>query len=282
MALPEGWRFELRKKADPEKLLFWIKDAGGNAVVGAYSFYRFDFSIDPSRATEVTARSMQDRHGPVEARRTEIDGKEAHIVLSGMGDDRRRWIMANIYEGSSAFSSVKLSVDGDYLRRNPRVPYAIFNSIKTVPGQLSERRVKGSFSFKCDDGSARWLSDSSAAWGQKGFRVTVGEGDDGFMAGISQVSTLRFEDIFNMKYFRRGEQATEIQIAGKVYPARALLPAMRVGELAIMAFMFKHDGKDYMLTLGQTLREGGEADIENLHKNDDVLRVLNTNFYFDG
>jgi hypothetical protein len=282
MALPEGWRFHRRKKEDPKTIRLWIQDTGGKAVTGAYLFSHFEFALSPTRTTEVYAKSAMKNFDQKEVHRTEIDGDEAYVV-SGVKDEHNlQRLSALIYEGKSSISEITLLIDSGFSAKNPRLPYEIFNSYKLMPRQMSERRMKGSFSFKCNDGSMEWLDDSDGKWESHGFSVTGKLGADDYIIGIRQVSTTRFQDFLKMERFQKEEYNTEIHLAGAAYPARAIVRDSRDDKHVHAAYFFKHNGKDYLLSVFRAFPVYRETDANNVHREPEVVRVLDTNFYFDG
>ena len=191
MALPEGWTFKHRRPEDAEGIFFWIRDTGGNAVMGAYSYKHFEAELFPPKATEifvgVAMKDLTEREG----RKTEIDGTEAHVVTGVKQDRDAKRITALIYDsfaGKSDLSEITIIGDRSYLGQNQALPFNIFSTYKIMPRQLAERRLKGSFSFKCDDGAAEWMDDITGKWQKKGFNVYSQLGKDGLMIGGHTVS----------------------------------------------------------------------------------------------
>ena len=282
MALPEGWHFKRRKKGEPEGVRLWIHDTGGNAVMGAYAFKHFDFPIAPSRATEVYAGIAMNGFEQKEAHRTEIDGNETHVILGAKEDTGKQRLSALIYEGQNAISDITLSVDPGYFAKNPHLPYAIFNSYKVMPRQVSERRIKGSFSFRCDDGSLEWFDDHAGKWESGGFAVAGKLGGELVIISIRQVSTARFQDFFKMERFQSQETAAELHFAGKTYPARVIVRDSRADKHVHAAYLFQHAGKDYLLDVFRAFTEYRPTDARSLHDEPEIRRALEARFYFDG
>ena len=285
MALPEGWRFQRRSEDDPKDVALWIHDTGGNAVSGAYLHTHFDFAISPARATGVYADKVLSRYKNKEARRTEIDGSEAHVLQAMSGETGKKRVSTLIYEGSRSIRNIDditLLFDPAYLAQNPGVPTAIASSFKIMPGKMAERRIKGSFSFRCQDGTLEWLDDSSKKWQAAGFSIIGKAGDNGVIVGVSRVSTTRFQDFFKTEMFQPGEIQTELHFAGKVFPARALVGAWKEDRATKVAYMFQHEGKDYLVEVFLKLHGDGELEGKNLLNDKDVRRILDTSFYFDG
>jgi hypothetical protein len=285
MALPEGWRFKRRREEDPKGVSLWIHDTGGNAVSGAYSFNHFDFAISPLRATGVYADKLMGGYKEKEARRTEIDHSEAHVVKGVSRETGQQRISTLIFQGSSsirAINDITLLADPSYLAQNPGLPHAIANSFKLMPGQMAERRIKGSFSFRCHDGTMDWLDDSTLKWQTAGFSVIGKAGDAAVVIDIGQVSTARFQDFFKLERFQPGEIATELHFAGRVFPARAVIGLPNEKKNVKVAFLFKHEGKDYLLGIFRKLQGDEDVDAANLHKDKGIRRVLDESFYYNG
>jgi hypothetical protein len=144
---------------------------------------------------------------------------------------------------------------------------------------MSERRIKGSFSFKSDDGSLEWLDDSTRKWQTNGFSVIGKVGGESVILEVSQVSTTRFQDFFKLERFQAAEIATELHLAGKTFAARAIVSEGREGKNAQAVFMFKHQGKDYMLDIFRVLSEHDAADARSLHNDKAIRHALDTSFY---
>lgn len=285
MALPEGWHFKRRQEGDPKGVSLWLHDSGGNAVLGAYSFNYFDFPISPIRATSVYAEKVMDAFKGKEAHRTEIDHREAHVVTGVNRQTGQQRISTLIFQGGRsirAINEITLLVDPGYLAQNPGIPRAISSSFKLMPGQMAERRIKGSFSFRCLDGTMDWLDDSTRLWQTAGFSVIGKAGDAAVIIEIAQVSTTRFQDFFKLEHFRAGEIQTELHFAGKAYPARAIITLPNEQGTIKVAYLFKHEGKDYLLGIFRKVKGDEQADAAKLHEEKGLRRVLDESFYFDG
>jgi len=85
-----------------------------------------------------------------------------------------------------------------------------------------------------------------------------------------------------MERFQKEEYDTEIHLAGTVYPARAIVRDSREDNHVHAAYFFKHDGKDYLLSVFRAFPVYRETAAHNVHQEPEVVRVLDTNFYFEG
>jgi len=282
MALPEGWFFRARRKSDPKQILFWIHNAGGK-VIGAYRVEHVDFSLSGPRVAERFAKTVMKDFGDITVQRTDVDNSEAYIV-NGVKDGRLQrvtgLILDNNVRNGTVLSEITFVDDKAYVDQNLRAFYTILNTLKTTPHSLSERKLKGSFSFKSDDGSFQWISDEHGRWQQKGFTVVGPVGNGALFISIQQVATARFADFYKMELFDPKEIQTELHFAGNSYPARAIHRAVSKEEKASTVFLFKHEGKDYMLKLYRSKTPPDTLD-PAIHEIPEVRAVLETKFYFD-
>jgi hypothetical protein len=279
MALPEGWRFKARKKENAEDILFFIKDTGSNTVSGGFRYHRFDFSIAISQVLPAYIKNTMGDLSDKELAKTEIDGREAYIFQgTSKGDSQRA--SAFIQQGTQGISEITLFADLGYFTRDPSIAYTIFNSYQFMPRGISERRLKGMFSFKCDDGLMRWYSDTDGPWVSKGF-LASGKLDGSFvMLEIAEVKTARFSDFFKLDQLSIKEFETVVHIAGKSFPAQAM--GDESDKNVWVSYIFKHDGKHYRMEVYRSIENSKVADVRKLHEEPEIRRALDTYFYFNG
>jgi hypothetical protein len=283
MALPDGWSFKRKKQTDAKQIMFWIRDTGGDNVTGAYSFERLAFSVDGTRATERLAPLTMKGFDDLEGHRTEIDSTESYII-DGVKEDRR-WrkvsgVLYGHFDQGTALSDITFLGDKAYVDQNMRVLYTIMNTFKLVPRNLSERKLKGSFSFKCDDGTVQWLDDEAGKWQEKGFTV-AGAVDNGVLfAGVRRVSTTRFADFLKMSMFDPHEFDTTLHLAGASYPARAVHRYDTDKNFASTVLFFKHEGRDYLLEVSRAFKSPPGTVDPAMQDLPEARRVLDSMFYF--
>jgi hypothetical protein len=284
MALPDGWSFQRRKDTDAKPIMFWIHDAGGHGVTGAYGFEHVDFPVGGPRAVERLTQLKMKEFSDIVAQRTELDSSEAYVV-QGREDSKgwRRiseWIFGHPAVGTD-LSDITFIGDKAYVDQNERVLYTILGTFKVMPPGLSERKLKGSFSFKCDDGTFSWLDDDARRWEEKGFTVSGPfEGNGGLIVGIRRVTTTRFADFIKMELFDPKELETVLHFAGGSFPARAVHRSDPDKKIASTVLMFKHQGKDYMLDLFRGYRTYPDSVDPAMHDAPAVRAVLDGKFYF--
>lgn len=278
MALPEGWRFKGKAKEDAKDILFFIKDTGSNTVTGALRYNSFDYPVAVSRAAPIYAEKAMDGYSDKTIAKTEIDGWESYVIQGSWKDEKQR-ASALIQQGKQGISEITLIADPGYFTRDPSTAYTVFNSYKFMPRGISERRIKGMFSFKCGDGSMQWYSDLDDVWDVKGF-VAAGTLAGEFVAlDIAEVKTPRFSDFFKLEKLSVKEFETEVHIAGKSFPARAVADEEQNHVWA--GYIFKYGGKDYRLEVYRTIKQSKPADVQKLHEASEIRRALDTYFYFN-
>jgi hypothetical protein len=283
MALPEGWSFQRRKEADAKPIMFWIRDTGSRGVTGVYSFEHVGFPIGGPRATERLAQLKMKGFGDVVAQRAEIDNSEAYVV-EGVEDQKgwRRiseWIFGHPASGTD-LSDITFIGDKAYVDQNQRALYGILSTFKIVPRGLSERKLKGSFSFKCDDGTFSWVDDDTHRWREKGF-VVSGRTDDGDVTvSIARVTTTRFADHLKMERFDSKELETELHLARSSFPARAIHGYDPDKKVASTVLMFNRAGRDYMLQLYRGFKTPPDTVDPAVHDAPAVRAALDSKFYF--
>jgi hypothetical protein len=280
MALPEGWRFKATKKEDAEDILFFIKDTGSNTVSGALRYNRFDYPVSVSRAAPIYAEKAMDGFSNKEIAKTEIDGRESYVIQGSWKDEKQR-ASALIQQGAQGISDITLIADPGYFTRDPSTAYTIFNSYKYMPRDISERRIKGTFSFKCDDGKMDWFNDTDGTWDVKGFVVGGDLAGEFVVLGIAEVKTSRFSDFFKLETLSVKEFEAEVHIAGKSFPARAVADESQEEKNVWASYLFKHGGKDYRMQVYRTTKLSKAADIRKLHEEPAIRRALDTYFYFN-
>jgi proteasome lid subunit RPN8/RPN11 len=284
MAVPEGWSFRRKKDSDAKQIMFWIHDTGGNSVTGAYAFEHIGFSIGGPRATERLAQFKMKNFSDIVAQRTEIDNTEAYIVQGANEPKSLRkitgWVFGHPNTGTD-LSDISFIGDRAYVDQNQRVLYTILNTFKVMPRGLSERKLKGSFSFRCDDGAFGWVDDVAGRWQQKGFAV-AGPVDDngGLVVSIRQVMTTRFADFIKMDLFNPREFETVLHFAGNSFPARAIHRNDPDKKIASTVLLFKHEGKDYMLELFRSFKTHPETIDPAMHDAPATRAALDSKFYF--
>jgi hypothetical protein len=284
MALPEGWSFQSRKTSDPKQIMFWIRDTGSRGVTGVYGFEHVGFPVAGPRAVERMAEVKLKDFSDVVAQRTELDNFEAYVV-QGV-DDRKgvrrisEWIFGHPSTGTD-FSEITFLADKAYIDQNQRALYGILGSFKIVPRGLSERKLKGTFSFRCDDGSFSWVDDDGRRWQEKGFSV-AGRIDDngGAVISVARVTTTRFNDFLKMELFNPQEQSTVLHFANGAFPARAVHRNDPGQKVASTALMFNRAGKDYLVTVFRTYHTHPESIDPAMHDDPAIRAVLDSKFYF--
>jgi hypothetical protein len=280
MALPEGWRFKRREKDDAKNVRFYIKDTGSNTVTGVYRYDSVDFPIAVSKVAHGFADKGMDEFSDKTIAKTEIDGREAYVVHGTWKDDKQRASVL-IQQGTQGVSEITLLADPGYFTRDPSTAYTIFNSYQFMPPALSERRIKGMYSFKCDDGSMSWFDDTDHPWESSGFVVSGTFNDEFVVLGITEVKTSRLSDFFKVDQMSVKEFETEVHIAGKSFPARAVGNHSEEKKTVSMHYIFNRDGKDYRMHVYRTTEQSKVADARSLHEEPMIRRALDTYFYFD-
>jgi hypothetical protein len=278
MALPEGWRFKRRDKEDPKEVLFFIKDTGSNTVTGALRYNSFDYPVAVSRAAPIYAEKAMDGFSDKANAKTEIDGRESYVIQGSWKDEKQR-ASALIQQGQYGISDITLIADPGYFTRDPSTAYTIFNSYKFMPRGISERRIKGMFSFKCDDGNMEWFNDIDGVWDVKGFAVGGNLAGEFVVLDLTEVKTPRFSDFFKLENLSVKEFETEVHIAGKNFPARAVADEEQKHVWA--GYVFKYGGKDYRLEVYRTTKQSKAADVRKLLEEPEIRRALDTYFYFN-
>jgi hypothetical protein len=278
MALPEGWRFKARELDDVEDILFFIRDTGSNTVTGALRYTHFNFPINVSHIAQPYADKAMKQFSDKQLAKTEIDGREAYVI-QGTSNDKMQRISTLIQLGTQGVIDITLAADTGYFTREQSTVYTLFNSYQFVPPSLSERRIRGAFSFRCEDGSMEWMDDIDNAWALKGFEVSGTLADEYVVLGIAEVKTQRFSDFLKVEDMSIKEFDTEVHIAGKHFPAKA------VGDeydlRFSMYYLFEHGGKAYRMFVYRTALELPVADARKLHEEPEIRRALDTYFYFD-
>lgn len=285
MALPEGWTFKRSStKKDDEPILFEIQDDNKGKVVGSFRYHHFDYAVSLPRLAQGYGKLAMTGLIDKEAFATSVDNHDAYLLRGKKEDTGLERMSLLVLDGPEDVHDISLaSVESNYFTSNPQVANTIFNSYKIVPWDLSERRIKGSFSFRCDDGSMRWIDDEKTLFLSKGFSVGGPLGRDYLMVAISQVSTKRFERFLNLARFNIPEFETEVRFAGTTYKARAVAHDGREkGKGAWSYFIFDHAGQTYALDIFRKFEENREMDIKTMHTDEAITRVLDTYFYFNG
>jgi hypothetical protein len=285
MALPDGWWFQRRQETDAERLLFWIHDTGGNSVTGALGFERVNFAVSGQRLAERFAEiGMKDFTDKV-VHRTEIDNTEA-FILHGERESMR-WhrvtgLIVDNFSTGAGVSDITFLGDKGYFDQNQAVIYTVLNTFKVMPRGQSERKIKGAFGFRCDDGSFGWLDDQNTRWLKKGFAIAGPVDGGNLIIGVGEVSTTRFADLLKMDLFDPQEIQTTLHVAGGSYPARAVIRNEPKKKLVSIALVFKREGKDYMLDLFRSFKNRSDSMDPMLHEIPEFRTVLDRYFYFDG
>jgi hypothetical protein len=282
MALPEGWFFRRRDESDPKQVKFWIHNAGGK-VIGAYRFEHVDFSISGPRVAERLVEIVMKDFSDIKIQRTNVDNAETYIINGLKNGGMQRitgLILDNNVRNGTALSEITFVEEKAYFDQDPRVFYTVLNTFKTTPYSLSERRLKGSFSFKSDDGSFEWITDERGRGQQKGFTVAGPMGNGVLFITIQQVATAHFSDLYKMERFDPKEIETVLHFAGSSYSARAIHRVVSKEEKASTVFWFKHKNNNYMLSLYRSKTPAGTLD-PAIHEIPEVRTVLETKFYFD-
>lgn len=280
MALPQGWRFMAKEEKDPKDILFLIKDTGSNTVAGHLRYAGFDQPVAVSGVVQYYANEGMNKFSDRQIAKTEIDGKEAYVV-QGTWENGAQRSSALIQVGTQGIMDITLFTDPGYLTREPSTVYTIFNSFEIMPKRLSERRIKGMFSFKCEDAIMQWVTDNDIAWGVKGFRVSGNVAGEYLGIDINEVKTSSFEDLLKLERMTIKEFATQVQLAGQSFPAKAIGREEKEKQYVMMYFLFKHGGKNYYMHLYRPTGKLKVADIQTLHQEPEIRRALDTYFYFD-
>jgi hypothetical protein len=281
MALPEGWRF---KAASPEEkemkdVRFFIKDTGSNTVTGALRYTGFDHPVPVSRLAPLYAEKAMSEFSNKEIAKTEIDGEESYVV-QGTWTDQKQRASALIQQGPKGISDITLIADPGYFTRDPSTAYTIFNSYQFMPRGISERRIKGAFSFKCDNGSMEWFNDTDGTWDTNGFVVSGRLAGEFVVLGITEVKTSRFSDFFKLERLSIKEFETEVHIAGMSFPARGIGNESSEKKLVSMHYLFKHGGKSYRMHVYRTTELSTVVEAQKLHEEPEIRRALDAYFYF--
>ena len=280
MALPEGWRFKATKPEDSKDIRFFIHDTGSNTVIGSLRHTHFDFPVSVSRLALVYADKAMSSFSDKEIAKAEIDGRESYVI-QGTWDDKKQRASALIQQGSQGISDITLIADPGYFTRDPSTAYTIFNSYQFMPRGISERRIKGSFSFKCDDGNLHWLNDTDGTWDSKGFVVSGTLAGEFVVLGISEVKTPRLSDFLKLDVLAVKEFETEVHIAGMSFPARAAGDESAEKKNVWVDYIFKHGGKHYRMQVYRTTDKSKAADARKLHEEPEIRRALDTYFAFN-
>lgn len=285
MALPEGWTFKRNlTKKDDESVLFGIQDDSTGKVMGSFRYHHFDYAVSLPRLAQGYGKLAMTGFIDKEAFATSVDNHDAYLLRGKKEDTGLERMSLLVLDGPEDVHDISLaSVESNYFTSNPQVANTIFNSYKIVSWDLSERRLKGSFSFRCDDGSMHWGNDKNDQIHSKGFSVGGPLGRDYLIVGISQVSTKRFERFLNLARVNIPEFETEVRFAGTTYKARAVARDGREKDkLATSYFIFDHAGQTYALDIYRKFEENREMDIKTMHTDEAITRVLDTYFYFNG
>ncbi len=283
LTLPDGWSFGRKKDADAKTILFWIRDTGGNSVTGTVVFEHVDVVAGGPVAAERLALFSMKGMTDIEAQRTEIDNTEAYIVQSLNEPKRMRristWILGHPTVGTD-LTGIHLFGDKTYVEQNQSLLYGIPGSFRVVPRGLSERKIKGAFSFSCDDGAFTWLDDDTGRWRQKGYVVAGRAGDGILFIGIKQVTTTRFVDFIKTELFNPREFETVLHFAGETFPARAIHRNDPDKKIMSTVLLFKRGGKDYMLDVLRTYKTYPDTDEPTMHDSPAIRPALDTHFHF--
>lgn len=280
-ALPEGWSFRRRRDTDAERIKLWIHDTGGNKATGAYGWEFLRFPISGSRAAEKYAEITMKEFSDTTVQRTEIDDTEAYLFQSVKGDMKWRRLTAVLFDSSPEGTGVSdITFLGDEQSFDSRTLHGIIGTFKFMPRGLSERKIKGSFSFKSDDGALVWADDYNDRVMKKGFRVIGKVPNGSVILAVAQVSTRRFGDFLNMKLFTSAEIQTTLRLAGGSYPARAVHRDDEKKKIASTVYLFERAGRDYMFEVFRGFDASPGPVDPAMHEDVDIVALLEKKFYF--
>jgi hypothetical protein len=280
MALPEGWRFKGRRSEDPKDILLFIEDTGSNTVNGGLRYTRFDTPVSISRVANYYANEVMGKFSDRQIAKTELDGEEAYIV-QGTWENGNQRASALIQQGRQGLLDITLITDPGYITREPGTIYTIFNSYQFMPQGISERRIKGMFSFKCDDSTLEWRDDARGTWVVHGFGVSGDVAGTYLGINIEEVKTARFEDFIKPERMTIKEFETEVHFAGKSFPAKAIGRVDTEKKYVMVYFLFKHGGKQYLMYYYRPTEAVQVANPLTFHQEPEIRRALDTYFYFD-
>jgi len=284
MALPEGWSFQYRKPTDAKPILLWMRESGADNVTGAYAYESVKASVGGALAVERLVELKMKSFSDIVAERTEIDHSEAYIVR-GKNDARRwgridGWVFGHPGEGTE-LSQITFLGDKTYVEQHQRVLYTILNTFKVMPRGLSERKLKGSFSFKSDDNTFSWLTDIKGRWQEKGFVVGgPADGNGRLLLSVRQVTTTRFADFINMAVFDPKEFETELHLAGSRFPARAIHRNNADRKSASTVLLFNREGRNYLVEVMRTYDTHPDTIDPAMHDAPLTRAALDSRFYF--
>jgi len=283
-ALPEGWHFQRRRDTDAERIKLWIHDTGGNKVTGAYGWEYVKVPISGPIAAERYADLTMKEFTQKSVQRTEIDGTESYLYQGVNEDHRWKRLSAVLFDTSggegTSLSDVTFLGDLATFDQDARTLYAILGTFKIMPRDLSERKIKGTFSFKCDDGALVWVDDESNKLIKKGFKVFGKVPNGSVILVVGQISTTRFADFLNMKLFSDEETSMTLRFAGGTYEARALHGDHPTKKNASTVYLFKHEGQDYMLEIFRGFDTSPGPVSAPMHEAPEILALLDRKFYF--
>lgn len=282
MAAPEGWHFHSKKKDDPKEILFWISDKGANSTHGVVRMNQLDFTpnlqlIGPKYA-ELAMTNFIDK----EIRETELDGYPTQIVTGRRNDGSAERVSALVSTSSTNLVEITFASSSNQLLANPSVPYSILNSYKLMPGGLSARHIRDSFSFRCDDGHWFWIDDIARTFMKNGFTVGGAVDRSLVLIDVGQVSTNQFRDLFKLEMFDVPEHEVEIHLAGQTFTARSIGRHANDARHTSAKFFFKHKGRDYLLGINWTSKQSEPMDPKSLHEHPAIREALDDYFSFAG
>lgn len=282
MAAPEGWHFHSKEKDQSDEVLFWIRDNGSNSIQGVVRLNKLDFYPDlrllAPRYGELAMAKFNDK----EVHETEIDGFPSQIITGKHQEDSTERMSALVSTGSTNLVEVTFASRSQQLLANPSLPYSILNSYKLMPGNLSARYIRDSFSFRCDDGQWIWINDMARAFMKGGYTVAGLVNRSLVLVDVAQVSTTQFRDLYKMQVFDVPEFETEIHLAGQAFPARAIGHHVDSNKHTSSAFLFKHANKDYLLGITWVSKKSEPAEPKTMHELPAIREVLDKYFTFAG
>ncbi|UQA55968.1 hypothetical protein [Polyangium aurulentum] len=280
MALPDRWNFKKKEKDDDKSTWFQIEFNGRESVRGAFRFNHFEFPVSLNRVSEKYGDLAMSKFIEKELHRTEIDQKDAFVIFGKLEEPSLQRASTVIALDESNLAEITLVGESQYFTTKPQLAYAISNTFKIMPGDLSERRLKGTFSFKCDDGTMRWVDDVLGPYRSKGFSVG-GRLDNGYvLLGVAQVATTRFNDVVKQSQFDVPEFETDLRFAGATYRARAIAHTDLTKNFMHSVFFIKHQGQDYLVTVFRGYDSGHDTDAKEMHTVPAIQEALDKYFYF--
>lgn len=282
MAAPEGWHFHTKEKGQSDDVLLWIRDNGSNSIQGVVRLNKLDFHPDlrllAPRYGELAMAKFSDK----EVHETEIDGYPSQIISGKHNEDSAERISALVSTGSTNLIEITIGSRSHQFLANPSLPYSIINSYKLMPGNLSARHIRDSFSFRCEDGKWIWINDLARTYMKAGY-TAAGIVDGALvLVDVARVSTTHFRDLYKVEAFDVPEYETEIHLAGQTFPARAIGHHVDKNQHTSAEFLFKHGNNDYLLGLTWVSKKSEPPDPKTIHENPSIRAVLDKYFSFAG